>query len=58
MPSSASSQSPPEITIISGTSKRTSLAATRSGTSTADSPRMNSTLKMLLPTTLPTAMSA
>ena len=29
-----------------------------SGAMSADAPRMNSTLKMLLPTTLPTAMSA
>jgi hypothetical protein len=40
-----------------GTSWRISCGATTSGAMIADRPRMNSTLKMLLPTTLPSAMS-
>jgi hypothetical protein len=40
-----------------GTSWRMSCLSTSSGVIIADSPRMNSTLKMLLPTTLATAMS-
>ena len=40
-----------------GTSCRMSWRLTTSGTMSALMPRMNSTLKMLLPTTLPTAMS-
>ncbi len=40
-----------------GTSCRTSWRWMTSGAIRADTPRMNSTLKMLLPTTLPTAMS-
>jgi hypothetical protein len=40
-----------------GTSCRISWRSTTSGVISADRPRMNSTLKMLLPTTLPTARS-
>ena len=40
-----------------GTSWRMICECTTSGVITALRPRMNSTLKMLLPTTLPTAMS-
>ncbi|MNN25702.1 hypothetical protein D3C81_1391850 [compost metagenome] len=43
--------------IMIGTSKRISWRDTSIGVISADRPRMNSTLKMLLPTTLPTAMS-
>ena len=48
----------PEATIITGTSSRTSCCATISGVTKAATPRMKSTLKMLLPTTLPSARSA
>jgi hypothetical protein len=44
-----------ETPIISGTSTRTSFCATTSGVIAADRPRISSTLKMLLPTTLPSA---
>ena len=40
-----------------GTSRRISCVATTSGVIRADTPRMNKTLKMLLPTTLPRPMS-
>ena len=56
-PSSASAQSSSEAPIITGTSWRMSCALTTSGATSAETPRMNSTLKMLLPTTLPMAMS-
>jgi len=51
------SQASSDTPIRMGTSKRTSWRCTTSGTITADKPRMNNTLRMLLPTTLPTAMS-
>jgi len=44
--------------IIKGTSKRTNLRSTIKGVIMAESPNIKSTLKMLLPTTFPTAMSA
>ena len=47
-----------ETPTISGTSICTSFRDTTSGAIMADRPRMNSTLKMLLPTTLPMVMSA
>jgi hypothetical protein len=40
-----------------GTSRRTNCRLTTSGFRAAHAPRMKSTLKMLLPTTLATAMS-
>ncbi|MNY15525.1 hypothetical protein D3C86_1487440 [compost metagenome] len=44
--------------IISGMSRRTNCLETRSGIISAESPRVTRMLKMLLPITLPTAMSA
>ncbi len=43
--------------IINGRSTRTSCRATRNGMSSADRPRVTRMLKILLPMTLPTAMS-
>jgi len=56
-PSAASAQRSSEAPIITGTSWRISWALTTSGAINAEAPRMNNTLKMLLPTTLPIAMS-
>lgn len=44
--------------IINGMSRRTSCRDTRSGIISAESPRVTRMLKILLPMTLPTAMSA
>ena len=57
-PSSASTNITTEMPIISGTSKRMSCRETTSGTMAAEMPRITRMLKMLLPTTLPTATSA
>ena len=57
-PSSASRAISTDTPIMMGTSWQMSWRLTTSGTMRALMPRMNSTLKMLLPTTLPTAMSA
>jgi hypothetical protein len=56
-PSSARAPNSSEMPIRIGTSRRISCVETTSGASSAQAPRMNSTLKMLEPTTLPTAMS-
>src|SRR5690606_8939410 len=57
-PSRASAHPNTETAIISGTSKRINWLETTSGEIIAEMPRINNTLKMLLPTTLPTATSA
>jgi hypothetical protein len=57
-PSRAKSQHRPLAAIMIGTSMRMSWAWTVSGATSAAMPRMNRTLKMLLPTTLPSARSA
>ncbi len=57
-PSAASAQTSSDTAIMTGTSWRMSCWLTISGVISAEAPSMNSTLKMLLPTTLPIAMSA
>jgi len=56
-PSSASSHSSPEAPSMIGTSMRNMRMRTTSGATSAEMPRMSPTLAMLLPTTLPIAMS-
>ena len=56
-PSAASAQRSSEAPIITGTSWRISWALTTSGAINAEAPQDENTLKMLLPTTLPMAMS-
>ena len=57
LPSSANKSSKNEAPIMIGTSKRMSCCATINGEARADTPRINSTLKILLPSTFPKAMS-
>jgi len=56
-PSRAKSHNTSDTPIITGTSRRTTSNVTTSGRASAHSPRMKSTLKTLLPTTLPRARS-
>ena len=56
-PSSIISNSATLAAIMMGTSWRISWRWTTKGVITADAPRMSNTLRMLLPTTLPMAMS-
>ena len=58
IPSKPISATRMDTPIIMGTSRRTNWRETMSGATMADTPKIKSTLKILLPTTLPTAISA